>query len=135
MGLFRGLGSASIQGMDLPSFDQGADQSIGCHFHLPINPIQHAPLVLQANEFLQEPVCVSPRPLIGPIVVFARKAFFHLFMKWYLRPMVMQLNNFNSSAGALIRDLVEANRGLIEENRRLSRRLEALEEAVHGREQ
>ena len=43
---------------------------------------------LQASEFLQEPICVSPRPVVGPILVFVRKAFFHLFMKWYMRPVV-----------------------------------------------
>lgn len=89
---------------------------------------------LQSSEFLQEPICVSPRPVIGPILVFVRKAFFHLFMKWYLRPLVMQLNRFNGSAGALIRDLVEANRGLVEQNRKLDRRVEALEAAVDRHE-
>jgi len=87
---------------------------------------------LNSAEFLQEPVAVSPRPLVGPLLVFMRKAFFHLFMKWYLRPVLMQLNSFQGSAAALIRDLVEANRGLAEENRKLSRRVQALEAAVHA---
>lgn len=89
---------------------------------------------LQASEFLQEPICVSPRPVIGPLLVFVRKAFFHLFMKWYLRPVVMQVNRFNGSAGTLIRDLVEANRGLAEQNRKLEGRVEALEAAIERRE-
>ena len=89
---------------------------------------------LQSNEFLQEPICVSPRPVIGPVLVFARKAFFHLFMKWYLRPVVVQLNRFNGSAGSLIRDLVEANRAVSEQNRKLERRVAALEAAVDRRE-
>jgi hypothetical protein len=89
---------------------------------------------LQAAEFLQEPICVSPRPVIGRLLVFVRKAFFHLFMKWYLRPVVMQVNRFNGSAGTLIRDLVEANRALAEQNRKLDRRIEALEAAIERRE-
>ena len=85
---------------------------------------------LQSGEFLQEPIAVSPRPLFGPLLVFGRKAFFHLFMKWYMRPVLMQLNSFHGSAAALIRDLVDANRGVVEENRRLRRRIEALEAAA-----
>lgn len=85
---------------------------------------------LQAGEFLQEPIAVSPRPLFGPLLVFVRKAFFHLFIKWYMRPVLMQLNSFHGSAAGLIRDLVDANRGLGEDNRKLRRRVEALEAAV-----
>lgn len=88
---------------------------------------------LQSSEFLQEPVSVSPRPIIGPVLVWVRKVFFHLFMKWYLRPLVMQLNSFQGSVAALIRDLVDANRGLGEENRKLRRRVEALEASVNQR--
>ena len=55
-------------------------------------------------------------------------------MKWYLRPVVMQVNRFNGSAGTLIRDLVEANRGLAEQNRKLEGRVEALEAAIERRE-
>jgi cell division protein FtsB len=87
---------------------------------------------LRSGEFLQEPVAVSPRPLFGPLLVFMRKAFFHLFMKWYLRPLLTQLNSFNNSAAGLIRDLVDANRGLGEENRKLRRRVEALEAVLHA---
>lgn len=86
---------------------------------------------LQATEFVQEPVCVSPRPVFGGLIVFARKAFFHLFMKWYTRPLLMQINQFHSAAGSLIRDLVEANRLLGEENRRLQGRLDSVESSEH----
>lgn len=89
---------------------------------------------LQANEFIQEPVCVSPRPLIGPILVFGRKAFFHLFMKWYLRPVLMQINQFHGSVGSVVRDLVEANRVLGEENRKLEARIHDLEVAIAARD-
>ena len=82
---------------------------------------------LAAGEFVQEPVAVSPRPLVGPLLVLARKAVFHLFMKWYLRPMLMQINRFHGSVGAVVRDLVEANRLLSEENRQLAARLGELE--------
>ena len=84
---------------------------------------------LQSCEFVQEPVCVSPRPIVGPIFVFMRKAFFHLFMKWYMRPVLMQINQFHASVGSVVRDLVEANRLLAEDNRRLHGRLQEFEAA------
>lgn len=86
---------------------------------------------LQATEFVQEPVCVSPRPVFGGLIVLVRKAFFHLFMKWYTRPLLMQINQFHGAAGSLIRDLVEANRLLGEENRRLQGRVDSLESHEH----
>lgn len=89
---------------------------------------------LQSSELLEEPVCVSPRPVVGRLLVLARKAMFHLFMKWYLRPLLMQVNRFHSVAGGLIRDLVESNRRLATENRELEQRLRALEGTTDGRE-
>jgi hypothetical protein len=90
---------------------------------------------LQSSEFLQEPACVSPRPVIGPLLVWVRKAFFHLFVKWYVRPIVAQQNRFNSSAGSLVRDLADAHRDLGEENRKLRRRVDELETAVVARDE
>lgn len=90
---------------------------------------------LQSSEFVEEPACVSPRPVVGRLLVLARKAMFHLFMKWYLRPLLMQVNRFHSVAGTLIRDLVESNRRLVSENRELERRLRALEGTTDAREE
>lgn len=87
---------------------------------------------LKASELIDEPVCVSPRPVIGRFLVLTRKAVFHLFLKWYLRPVLMQLNRFHSTVGALVRDLVEANRRLAADNQELERRLRELESAVDG---
>ncbi len=89
---------------------------------------------LQAGEFIQEPVPVSPRPLFGPLVVWSRKVFYHLFMKWFTRPTLLQVNQFNGSVGAVVRDLVEANRNLGEENRKLQARVRALEAIVAPRD-
>jgi len=89
---------------------------------------------LAAGEFVQEPVAVSPRPVVGPLLVFARKAFFHLFMKWHSRPVLMQINQFHGSVGSVVRDLVEANRLLGDENRKLQARLHDLEATVSGRD-
>ena len=89
---------------------------------------------LAAGEFVQEPVAVSPRPVVGQLLVFVRKAFFHLFMKWYTRPVLMQINQFHGSVGSVIRDLVEANRLLGDENRKLQARLHDLEATVSRRD-
>ncbi len=89
---------------------------------------------LQAAEFVQEPVPVSPRPVFGKMVVWTRKVFYHLFMKWYTRPALLQVNQFNASVGGVVRDLVEANRTLAEDNRKLQARIEALEAAVAPRD-
>jgi hypothetical protein len=63
---------------------------------------------LQRLEWVQEPLCVSPRPVVGRWLVFARKAFFHLFHKWYARPIVRQQNEFNRAASQLGRELTAA---------------------------
>jgi hypothetical protein len=84
-------------------------------------------LELRASEYLQEPRPVSPRPLLGPLLVAARKAVFHLFLKWHLRPLVQQQNRFNQAAGDLLADLLEAQRHLRSELRRLAERLADLE--------
>ena len=67
---------------------------------------------LQRAEFVQEPPCVSPRPVIGGFLVLARKAVHKLFVRWYVRPILQQQNRFNSVAATLIRELVEENRAL-----------------------
>lgn len=74
---------------------------------------------LKTREFIEEPVCVSPRPVVGPLLVFVRKAVFHLFFKWYARPVLQQQNAYNQAAGRLIQGFASS----IEE---LQRRLDTL---------
>ena len=78
---------------------------------------------LRAREYLQEPVCVSPRPVLGPILVLFRKAFFHLFMKWYLHSLLMQQNAFNQTASRLVQELFERQRRFAGHLEQLERRL------------
>lgn len=82
---------------------------------------------LKGLEWVEEPVPTSPRPGVGRLLVFARKAFFHLFHKWYARPLLHQQNAYNRAAAALIAELA----GRLEESEqraaRLARRLDALE--------
>src|SRR5262245_1296908 len=59
-------------------------------------------LELRAAEYLREPQPVSPRPLLGGLLVFVRKAFFHLFLKWWSRPVLEQQNRFNRAAAELL---------------------------------
>ena len=84
-------------------------------------------LALKSREYVQEPAAFSHRPRWGKLIVFARKAFFHLFLKWFLRPVIEQQNGFNQAAARLIEDLAEAQEGTARELRQLAARLEALE--------
>ena len=85
---------------------------------------------LTAKEYIQEPICVSPRPVVGRWIVFARKAFFHLLMKWYLRPVLEQQNAFNQTASRLVQDLVQSQEKLARQLRELEARLAAVEKRV-----
>ena len=87
-------------------------------------------LMLKSREYVQEPVVFSHRPRWGKLIVFARKAFFHVFLKWYLRPLLEQQNGFNQAASRLIEDLVEAHDRTLRELALVSARLEALEERL-----
>lgn len=85
---------------------------------------------LTSKEYIREPINVSPRPVIGPLLVFARKAVFHLFLKWYLRPVVEQQNDFNQTASRLVQDLVQSQEKLARQLRELDARLLALEKRL-----
>ena len=82
---------------------------------------------LTAKEFVQEPLAMSPRPVLGRLLVFARKAVFHLFYKWYARPVLEQQNAFNQTASRLVADLVQAEERLARQLREMEARLAALE--------
>lgn len=82
---------------------------------------------LRQREFVQEPRPVSPRPGFGRLIVFARKAVYHLFGKWHARAVLQQQNEFNQSAAALVAGLVERERELRRELGRLRARVERLE--------
>jgi hypothetical protein len=65
-------------------------------------------LAVKAAEYVQEPVPFSHRPRLGKLVVGSRKAFFHLLLKWFIRPVLAQQNAFNQAAGRMLQDLAEA---------------------------
>ncbi len=87
-------------------------------------------LELQRHEFVQEPIPVSPRPLYGRLLVFVRKAFYHLFMKWHARAVLAQQNGFNQSASRLLGELASRQKRAAEESARLGQQLRRLEEAL-----
>lgn len=82
---------------------------------------------LTSKEYIQEPIPLSPRPVLGKWLVLARKAFFHLFLKWYMRPVLEQQNGFNQTAGRLIQDLIQRQEKLARQLREMDARLTALE--------
>ncbi|HYU30542.1 MAG TPA: hypothetical protein VEW48_00130 [Thermoanaerobaculia bacterium] len=85
---------------------------------------------LTSKEYIQEPIPLSPRPVVGKWLVFLRKAFFHVFMKWYMRPVLEQQNAFNQTAGRLIQDLVQGQEKLARQLREMEARLTAVERRV-----
>ena len=82
---------------------------------------------LKGLEWVEEPVPTSPRPGVGRLLVFVRKAVFHLFHKWYARPVLHQQNGFNRAAAALVAELAQRLDESEAKVERLTRRLEELE--------
>jgi len=82
---------------------------------------------LKGLEWVEEPVPTSPRPGVGRLLVFVRKAFFHLFHKWYARPLLHQQNAYNRAAAALVAELAQRLEESEERAARLGRRLDELE--------
>jgi hypothetical protein len=84
-------------------------------------------LALKSREYVQEPVAFSHRARWGKLIVFVRKAFYKVFLKWFTRPVLEQQNGFNQAAARMIEDLVEARERDARELRQMAARLEALE--------
>lgn len=87
---------------------------------------------LRRHEVVEEPPCVSPRPVIGPLLVFLRKAGFHLFVKWWVRPVLQQQNAFHQLAGGRIQALTHALEEVEHRVARLTQRLDRLEGEPEG---
>ena len=85
---------------------------------------QSRQLALRELDTVREPVPVSPRRGLGRLVVFSRKAAFHLFLKWLVRPLLAQQNQFNQTAAQLIEELLRSEERLRGELRRQAALLE-----------
>ena len=91
-------------------------------------------LALKSREYVQEPVAFSHRARWGKLIVFVRKAFYKVFLKWFTRPVLEQQNGFNQAAARMIEDLVEARERDARELRQMAARLEVLERQMIARE-
>jgi len=89
-------------------------------------------LELKQREYVREPVAFSHRATLGRLIVLSRKAFFKLFLKWFVRPVIEQQNAFNQTAARLIEDLAESQERTARELRQVSARLEALEQRLNA---
>lgn len=89
---------------------------------------QHKLLELKSREYVQEPLCVSPRPVVGRLLVFSRKAVFHLFMKWFSRPVLEQQNLYNQTVARLLEELLKSQEATEKRLRELESRLAVLAE-------
>jgi hypothetical protein len=88
--------------------------------------VGHALLAVKSSEYVREPVALSHRPRLGRLIVLARKAFFHLFLKWFLRPLVEQQNTYNAAAARLLEELAEAQERTARELQGLAARVDEL---------
>lgn len=88
---------------------------------------RHKLAELAAREYVQEPIAVSPRPVLGRWIVLSRKAIFHLFLKWFMRPVMEQQNSYNQTVSRLIQDVMQSNDALAQRVRELEARLLELE--------
>lgn len=84
-------------------------------------------LDLERTAYLEEPLPVSGRRWTGRLVVMTRKAVYHLFLKWYARPLLQQQNRFNHAAARRIEELVESERTLRQQIEELGGRVRTLE--------
>jgi hypothetical protein len=91
-------------------------------------------LALKQREYVQEPAAFSHRPGLGRLIVLARKAFYKLFLKWFMRPVLEQQNGFNQAAARLIEDLVESQERTARELRQLAGRAETLERRLEEKD-
>jgi hypothetical protein len=87
-------------------------------------------LAVRSREYVQEPVPFSHRRRLGKPIVWVRKAFYHLFLKWFERPILEQQNAFNQASGRLLQELVEGQERQTREQRLLAGRVASLEAAA-----
>jgi hypothetical protein len=84
-------------------------------------------LELKTLEYVEEPLAVSPRPVVGRALVFLRKASFHVFFKWWARPVLQRQNRFNQVASQLLHEQAGTQERLAEALGAAQRRIEELE--------
>jgi hypothetical protein len=88
---------------------------------------RHKLAELTAREYVQEPIAVSPRPVLGRWIVLARKVIYHVVLKWFTRPVMEQQNAFNTTVSRLVQDQVQSHEALVQRVRELEARLAVLE--------
>jgi hypothetical protein len=91
-------------------------------------------LDLRGREFVREPVPFSHRRGLGGAIVAVRKAVYHLFLRWFTRPVLEQQNAFNQAASGLVQELVEGQEKAARQLQDLGSRLADLERRAGDRE-
>ncbi|MCZ6726930.1 MAG: hypothetical protein O7A98_06185 [Acidobacteria bacterium] len=79
---------------------------------------------VQDLQYIEEPDCVSHRPIVGRVIVLAKKFVYQAFMKWFMSSLIEQQNAFNRASTQALRDLFERQRDLAKETRRLAAAVE-----------
>lgn len=91
-------------------------------------------LETKKHEYVRQPLPVSPRPVIGRLLVLFRKLSYHLLLKWHARGVGDQQNAFNQATVRLLEDLVAGQEAKSRELATLSRRVAELEQQVSRRD-
>ena len=82
---------------------------------------------LRTLEYVEEPLPVSPRPVVGPVLVFLRKGFFHVLFKWWARPVLQRQNRLNQVASQLLHEIARGQERLAEDLAAAERSLAEME--------
>lgn len=87
-------------------------------------------LEVKRHEYVRQPLPVSPRPLLGRVLVLFRKLVYHLLLKWHARGVGDQQNSFNQASVRLLEELVAGQEAKGRELARLAQRVEELEQQL-----
>ena len=68
---------------------------------------------VEATRQIDPAMPTSHRPIVGTAVVLAKKAVYHLFLKWYLRGLLQQQNAFNRAVSVALQDVYERQQWLV----------------------
>jgi len=82
---------------------------------------------VRSREFVREPMPFSHRARLGGVIVWTRKVVYHLFLKWFTRPLLEQQNAFNQASSAVAQELAARQEELARRLDLLQRRVDRLE--------
>ena len=68
---------------------------------------------VEATRQIEVAMPTSHRPVVGAVLVLAKKAVYHVFLKWYFRGLLQQQNAFNRAVSVALQDAFERQQRLL----------------------